>query len=52
MWCDFYDFPGGGYVCFAFDAKASKWWADRPLIRVWFGQTNDARTIRFPKNER
>jgi hypothetical protein len=52
VWCDFYDFPGGGYVCFAFDVKASKWWADRPLIRVWLGQTNDAQTIQFPKNER
>jgi len=52
IWCDFYDFPDGGYVCFAFDAKASKWWADRPLVRVWFGQTNGARTITFPENER
>ncbi len=52
VWCDFYEFPGGEYVCVAFDAKAARWWADRPLIKVWFGRTNDAQTIRFPKNER
>jgi len=51
LWCDFYDFPGGEYVCFCFDAKNSKWSVDLPLVRVWFGHTNDAQTIRFPKNE-
>jgi len=51
LWCDFYDYPGGAYVCFCYDAKASKWWAHQPLVRIWLGQTNDARTIRFVKNE-
>jgi hypothetical protein len=49
VWCDYYDLPGGGYVCLAFDAKATNWWAERPLIRIWSGYTNNVATIHFPK---
>jgi hypothetical protein len=50
LWCDIYDYPDGGYVSACYDAAASRWWADQPLVRIWFGCTNDARSIRWVKN--
>lgn len=47
LWRDVYDFTGGGYVSLCYDAAASNWSTDQPLIRIWFGYTNAPERIRL-----
>lgn len=41
VWCDYYDFGKGDYVCLTFDVDASRTkWEMRPLLNIAVGNTN------------